>query len=132
MTPGLELLAWSTALFVPYLGAQSLFYLGEHGLGFAASGRDRPRAPRRPYLGRAERALRNLLETYGVFVALAAALELGWRSSPLSLAGEEIYLAARLIYLPLYLLAVPYLRSIVWLVSILGLALMFTAAVLPR
>ena len=131
MPPGPDLLAWSTALFVPYLGAQSIFYLAEYGIGFAASGRDRPRPPRRPYLARAERALRNLLETYAVFVALAVALELGRRSSPLALAGEQTYLAARLIYLPLYLLAVPYLRNIVWLVAILGLGLMFVAAVLP-
>jgi len=34
---------------------------------------------------------------------------------------------ARIVYIPLYLKGIPYVRSLVWLVSLVGLALMMIA-----
>ena len=38
--------------------------------------------------------------------------------------GAATWFGARIVYLPLYLAGIPYIRSLVWAVSILGLALM--------
>jgi len=46
----------------------------------------------------------------------------------LTVAGGSIWVIARIIYIPLYLLGIPYIRSIVWLISILGLVIMLVAA----
>lgn len=127
MSVELTLLVWSTTLFGGYIGAQSTLYRLQHGIAFANSGRDNEPPPNLMN-ARAEKALRNLIETYGVFVALAVATELSGRSDGLTQWGAHLWFWARWAYLPLYLLAVPMLRSLAWSVAALGLALMFFGA----
>uniref|UniRef100_UPI0038995BBE MAPEG family protein n=1 Tax=Devosia algicola TaxID=3026418 RepID=UPI0038995BBE len=55
---------------------------------------------------------------------------LSGRAGPLSLWGGQLYFWARWVYLPSYLIGVPYVRSACWLVSALGLVLMFFSVVL--
>ncbi|WP_417309477.1 MAPEG family protein [Devosia sp.] len=124
MSIELTLLIWSPVLVGLYVLVQSTLYRLQHGIKFAASGRD-GEAPPDAMNSRAEKALRNLLETYAVFVALAVATELSGRSDVLTVWGAQLYFWARIVYLPLYMFAVPYVRSLVWLVSALGLGLMF-------
>ena len=45
--------------------------------------------------------------------------------------GAQIYFWGRMVYLPLYAAGVPWLRSIVWAVSMLGLVLVLLAVLLP-
>lgn len=124
MSIELTLLVWSTALFGLYVGAQATLYRMQHGVLHAATARD-SEAPPNVMTGRAERALRNLIETYGVFVALAVAIEISGRSDALTVWGAQLYFWARIVYLPLYLFGVQFVRSFVWCVSALGLMLMF-------
>ena len=35
--------------------------------------------------------------------------------------GAQLYFWARVVYVPLYLAGIPYLRSLVWTVSLLGM-----------
>ena len=129
MSVELTLLVWSTTLFAGYIGVQSILYRLQHGVKFAGSARDDEPPPDR-LNARAEKALRNLLETYGVFVALAVAVELSGRSDALTQWGAHLYFWSRWVYLPLYVFGVPYLRSAVWTVSAIGLILMFVGVVL--
>jgi uncharacterized MAPEG superfamily protein len=124
MSVELTLLIWSTTLFAGYIGVQSILYRMQYGIEFAASGRD-VEAPPNVWNGRAEKALRNLLETYVVFVALAVATELSGRSDTLTQWGAHIYFWARWVYLPLYIFGVQWLRSLVWCVVAIGLSMMF-------
>jgi uncharacterized MAPEG superfamily protein len=124
MSIELTLLVWSTGLFGLYVGAQATLYRMQHGVLHAATARDHD-APPNVMTGRAERALRNLIETYGVFVALAVAIEISGRSDALTVWGAQLYFWARIVYLPLYLFGVQFIRSLVWCVAALGLLLMF-------
>jgi len=124
MTIELTLLIWSAALFGLYIGVQSTLYRMQHGVVFAATGRDHEPPPN-PMSARSEKALRNFLETYPLFVALVAATVLAGRSDELTQWGAQIYFWARIVYLPLYVLGVKYLRSLVWSVSATGLGLLF-------
>ncbi|MBK8084379.1 MAG: MAPEG family protein [Devosia sp.] len=124
MTLELTLLVWSTALFGLYIGVQSTLYRMQHGVVFAATGRDHEPPPN-PLSARSEKALRNLIETYPVFVVLVVASVLADRSDALTQWGALTYFVARIAYLPLYLAGVKYLRSLVWSVSALGLVLLF-------
>lgn len=45
--------------------------------------------------------------------------------------GAGIWFVARLLYIPLYLFGVPYLRSLAWLASILSLLLMLLRLIPP-
>lgn len=124
MSIELTLLVWSTVVFALYLGAQSTLYRVQHGVKFANTARDNE-GPPNVLTARAEKALRNFLETYGVFIALAVATELSGRSDALTVWGAQIWFWCRILYLPLYLFGVVNIRSLVWFVSAIGLALMF-------
>ena len=124
MSIELTLLVWSTTLFAGYIGVQSILYRLQHGVRFANSGRD-DEAPPNLMNARAEKALRNLIETYAVFVALAVATEISGRSDALTQWGSQLYFWARWVYLPLYIAGVQYVRSLVWMVAAVGLMLMF-------
>lgn len=73
--------------------------------------------------GRADRAARNTLEGFVLFAALALAAEVsGVQSARIEL-GAELFFWSRLIYLPIYWLGIAYLRTGVWTVGMVGLAL---------
>ncbi|KKB84205.1 hypothetical protein VW29_11575 [Devosia limi DSM 17137] len=129
MSLELTLLLWSFALAVLYIAAQSLFYRIEYGVIHAGGARDNERAPKSLLTSRAERALRNFLETYAAFIALVVVIELAGRSDGLTVWGSQLYFWARVAYLPAYLSAIPFLRSGIWMVSAIGLVLMFVGAV---
>jgi uncharacterized MAPEG superfamily protein len=74
---------------------------------------------------RAERALRNYLETFPAFVALALAVTVADRADWWTGAGSALYFWARVVYLPLYLGGIPYVRSLVWVLAVAGLAILF-------
>jgi len=124
MTTELTLLLWSLAVYALYLGAQSLIYRWHYGLMYAQTARDAP-GPQGELLGRAERALRNFNETYMPFVVLLLVAHLARPGDPLVLWGALTWFAARIAYLPLYLIGVFAVRSLVWCVSAIGLFLMF-------
>ena len=125
MSIELQLLFWSIAVYALYLGAQSLIYRWRFGVMFAQTARDAAPKPEGELLGRAERALKNFLETWPVLIILLLVANLADRGDSLVYWGAGLWFAARLVYLPLYLFGVFAVRSIVWCVSAIGLCLMF-------
>jgi uncharacterized MAPEG superfamily protein len=123
MTTELWLLFWSLPLHGLYLGAQSLIFRWRFGIRYAASARDEE-LPEDELLGRAERALRNFQETWPVFISLALIGHLAMPDEPLMFWGAIVWFAARIVYLPLYLFGVFMIRSLVWIVSLIGLIIM--------
>lgn len=120
----LVVLALSVVLLLAQIMIQAMTMTAEVGLDYNASARDEPRPARGLVAGRAERALRNLLETYPAFVALALLLAIAGRTGGLGAVGAWLWLGARLVYVPLYLYGVPYLRSAAWGAALVGLCLM--------
>jgi len=72
---------------------------------------------------RAERALANMKEAMIFFIPLSL-LGLSVEGAVL---GAQIFVIARLVYVPIYILGVPYARTFVWCFSVLGLILMAVA-----
>jgi uncharacterized MAPEG superfamily protein len=124
MSIELTLLIWSAALAFAYIFVQSTAYRLDYGLLHAGSQRDGEREPNK-WTMRGNRALRNFLETYGIFIALAVATELSGRSDGLTQWGSQIWFWARWAYLPAYFIDIPFMRSAIWLISLLGLVLLF-------
>tara|TARA_B100000212_G_C26983451_1_gene367618 strand:- start:16 stop:396 length:381 start_codon:yes stop_codon:yes gene_type:complete len=73
------------------------------------------------YEDRANRALKNLFETFPIFIGLVL-LSITKDVDNSSLAF--FWLIARVIYVPIYILGVDYLRTGVWAVSLTSLVLM--------
>lgn len=117
-------LALSVLLGLIYLTTQTMLRKAELGVKYDISPRDEGREVRGVLAGRADRAYRNFLETFPMFVALVAVVELSGGSDWWTQWGAGLYLGFRVLYLPLYLIGVPWLRTFAWNIATLGLAFM--------
>lgn len=124
------LAALSVALLLVHVLLQSTLAVRETGKEWNAGPRDTEVKLKGALAGRAERASANFRETYPGFVVLVLALALGGDAWHLGLVGTLVWFAARIVYIPLYLRGVPYLRSFVWLVAMAGLGLMSAAVII--
>jgi uncharacterized MAPEG superfamily protein len=103
----------------------------QRGYRWTASARDLEVPPLTGVAGRLERALRNFLETFPVFVAAVLLVAVLGHEGALSRWGAALYFSARVVYLPLYVAGVPVIRSLVWNVAFVGIVLLLIAAVWP-
>ncbi|MEG3165668.1 MAPEG family protein [Sphingomonas sp. PB2P19] len=120
----LILLGWSTVLLFAHVMLQGQLATRDRGIDWNAGARDGEQKPLGPLAGRAARALANFQETYPIFIALALGLAVSGLTGGVGETGAIIWFIARIAYVPLYLFGVKYVRSLCWLVSILGLLLM--------
>jgi uncharacterized MAPEG superfamily protein len=73
--------------------------------------------------GRADRTARNTLENFILFAALVlTAHAVGVTDHRVEL-GAQIFFWARVAFIPVYVAGIPYVRTAVWLVSIVGLGM---------
>ena len=126
MTVQLQLVAWSVVLLLAHIGAQGLLVTPLRGLVWNAGPRDEGQPDLGKYPGRAQRALENFKETYPAFIGLALALSIAGRTDGAGALGTWLWFGARVVYLPLYLLGVPWLRTLAFGVSLAGLIAMLT------
>lgn len=127
-TPYMTLLALSVVLLVFHILLQGTLSTRELGREWNAGPRDQGLAPKGKFAGRAERASRNFQETYPAFVGLLLGVAFaGDDASGWGLIGGWIWLVSRVVYIPLYMGGVPYIRSLVWTVSLIGLLAMTIA-----
>lgn len=126
-----ELLA---ALVVIALGiVQVILQAGEfrrvHGVAYANTAQDAPSpVPDSVMLGRLTRALRNLHETLPFFLGTVIILALMGYSTLVTQIAALVFAGARIIYLPLYAMGIPYVRGLVWMVSFAALIVLAVAA----
>ncbi|HEV7417714.1 MAG TPA: MAPEG family protein [Tianweitania sediminis] len=125
----LQLGAWSVLLLFVHIALQGMFATRDLGLDYNASPRDEQKTPTSRQAQRAERASLNFRETYPAFVLLVLGLAIAGQDTTTGFLGAWLWFLARIIYYPLYLMGIPYIRSVVWLASLIGLLLMFIALV---
>jgi uncharacterized MAPEG superfamily protein len=124
MKPELLYLVWAVGLtFVQMLVAVSGCTL-QVGLPKLAGNREGLPAFA-GWAGRAQRAHHNMLENLVLFAALVLVAVVSNRTNGATLLGAQIFFWARLVYAFVYLIGVPWLRTGVWFVSVIGLALIF-------
>ena len=132
-SPFLPMIGWSVVLLVVHVLLQAFSTSAEASKSLGASWNAGPRdvsfEPTGRIAGRAKRASANFRETYPAFVGLALALVLKGDASGWGFWGAWLWFACRLVYIPLYLGGVPYIRSLAWAGSMAGLAAMFVALV---
>jgi uncharacterized MAPEG superfamily protein len=94
--------------------------------GYLFTSRDKPAAASGSLFGRATRALANYVENLTPFVAVALALIVTHRTGGSGALGATIWILARTVYIPVYLLGIMYARTLVWAISIVGLVMMLS------
>jgi uncharacterized MAPEG superfamily protein len=127
VTIELQMLVWSALLGFVHIVAASHAASLQRGYRWTASARDDEVAPLTGVAGRLDRALRNYCETFPLFAALVLVAHAAGRHSGPTESGAILYFAARLVYLPLYAFGVPLVRSLIWNVAALGMALIIVA-----
>lgn len=120
MSIELKMLLFTVALFFIQLIAQFVAEILQYGISYAASPRDEWKNPT-GMTGRIERSYFNLLETLAPFAALVLVVLYTGNANANTALGAQIYFWGRVLYVPAYLAGVPYLRTIIWSASIVGL-----------
>ena len=103
----------------------------EFGSKWNAGARDVTPTSIRPLTGRLERAQANLFETLPLFLGAVLIAHVAGKENEITALGAQIYFWARVAYVPLYAWGVRHLRSLAWLISIVGLGMVAQAILLP-
>jgi uncharacterized MAPEG superfamily protein len=120
----LTCLGLSVLLWLAHVLTQAIAARGEFGDAYLFTPRDAEPAVKGLAYGRATRALANYVENYGPFIALALALIATGQAGGVGAAGATIWIIARIIYLPIYLAGIIYVRTGLWAISVIGLLMM--------
>ncbi|MEM6532776.1 MAG: MAPEG family protein [Myxococcota bacterium] len=95
-------------------------------LGDAIRAKDNVPEPSRR-TARLQRAQQNITESLPIFMSLALLHEIHGTATGLASNGAQVFIGARILYVPVYVLAFPGLRTMVWTVSVVGLGMMTVA-----
>ena len=127
MTPELTILGWTLVLALVQIGLASAMRTMETGLGYNMGARDKEAPPPRPVTARLQRAQANLFETLPLFAIAVLIAHVAGRTSGETLLGCQLYLAARVLYVPVYAAGIPVLRTLIWAASLVGLVMIVKA-----
>jgi uncharacterized MAPEG superfamily protein len=124
MKPELMWLLWAVALTVVQMLVAVTGATLQVGLPRLAGNRE-AMPPLTGWVGRAERAHHNMLENLVLFAALALIAVAAGKTNSSTLLGAQIFFWARLAYALVYLAGIPWLRTLAWFASMIGLAIIF-------
>jgi uncharacterized MAPEG superfamily protein len=124
MSPEMKWLLWSVALtFVQMLVAVSGATL-QVGLPRLAGNRE-GLGECTGWAGRAQRAHWNMLENLPLFIALVLIAGAAHQSNATTVLGAQLFFWGRLAHAIIYVAGIPWIRTLAWAVSIVGLILIF-------
>jgi len=75
------------------------------------------------FAGRAKRAHLNMLENLVLFAALVLIAAVSNMANATTAMGAAIFFWARLAYAVVYLIGIPWLRTVVWFISVIGMVM---------
>ncbi|MBV1706197.1 MAG: MAPEG family protein [Hyphomicrobiales bacterium] len=117
----ISMLAWAIALVIFQIVLQAASQFPFVSIGFLMGPRDSAATIDNKYVGRINRALHNILATFPLFAAASLAVVVAGRTSATTAHGAEMYVWARVLYLPVYIAGIPVLRTLVWTASIVAI-----------
>ena len=122
MSPDLKYLLFSVVLtFVQVLIAAAA---ANHEVGLTKLAGNRDGLPEYTgFDGRAKRAHLHMLENMVLFTALVLIAAAAGKANATTAMGAMIFFWARLVYAVVYLIGVPWLRTAVWFVSVIGMVM---------
>ena len=119
----LKIAALGALLLFVHVCVATRFKTAQYGRKWNVGARDEALPPASPVTGRTMRAQANFQETFPIAIVALLGVVIAGRTSAWTALGGWIWLGARVAYLPLYAMGVPVARTVVYTVSIVGLAM---------
>ena len=119
----LKYLVWSVALFFVMILAQSISAVlsGKTPKELVGPRDDFPSDGLTPFHGRARRAQYNMIEGMCMFAPLVLVAAATNSFSSLTALGAALFFWGRVVFAPTYWFGVPWVRTLAWTVSIVGI-----------
>ena len=127
MSIEMRMLLWSVVLGLLQIALAAMGSVAQRGLPWAVGPRDGEAKLLSGVAARLSRASSNFMETFPLFIAVVLAGFALQRHDAMTALGAQLYFWARLAYVPLYATGIPYLRTLAWTVSIVGIVLLLVA-----
>ncbi|HTH27864.1 MAG TPA: MAPEG family protein [Sphingobium sp.] len=121
MTVELTILAWGCILALVHVFAAGQAKTKQYGPKWNMGARDEALPPPAPVVGRLMRAQANYFETFPIMAAAILIVTAAGLSTRWTEIGSIVWIAARAAYLPVYAMGIPVVRSLLFLVSLVGL-----------
>ncbi|MDQ4419983.1 MAPEG family protein [Sphingobium sp. DEHP117] len=121
MATELTILAWAGVLLLVHIFAAGNAKTKQYGVQWNVGPRDGELPPLSPVAGRLVRAQANYMETLPLAIIALAGVVIAGRASELTALAGWVWLGARVVYLPIYAMGIPVLRSVAFLVSLAAL-----------
>lgn len=119
----LKILVFGALLLFVHIFTATRFKTAQYGRKWNVGARDEALPPPSPGTGRLMRAQANFEETFPIAIVALLGVVLANRTSEWTALGGWIWLGARIVYLPLYGAGVPVIRTVVWTIGLVGLAM---------
>ncbi len=119
----LKIAAFGAVLLLVHILVAGNARTKQYGRHWNVGARDEEQPPLNPVAGRLARAQANFQETFPIAVVALLGVVIAGQTSPITAIGGWIWLAARTIYLPIYAMGVPVVRTVVFGISIGGLGM---------
>ncbi len=124
----LTILAWGCVLALVHVLAAGRARTNQYGTKWNVGARDETMPEPTPQVGRLERAQSNYFETFPIVAAAILIDAVAGLFSQWTAIGAMLWLAARIIYLPLYAAGIPVVRTLIFLASIVGVLMLLWPA----
>jgi len=122
MTTDLTYLVWAVALTIVQVLVASSGAMIQIPLPVLAGNREAA-LDARGWVGRAQRAHRNMLESLVLFAALVLVAHVSGRANATTALGAAMFFYARLAYAVIYWIGIAWVRTLVWCIAVAGLVL---------
>lgn len=129
MTTELAVLAWGCILAMVHIFAATRAKTAQYGTRWNMGARDEELPPLGPVAGRLARAQTNYFETFPLMIAAIAIISIANLETRWTAIGALLWLGARVVYLPIYAMGIPMVRTLVFLVSVVGVGMVLAPAV---
>lgn len=128
MNTELTILAWGCVLALVHVFAAVRVKTRQYGVAWNMGARDEALPPPEPLVGRLARAQANFFETFPIAAAAILIVSVAGLTTRWTAIGAIVWLAARILYLPVYAAGIPRIRTLIFLVSVVGIGMILSPA----
>jgi uncharacterized MAPEG superfamily protein len=126
----IRIAALGALLLFLHIFVATRFKTAQYGRKWNLGSRDEALPEPSAVTGRLMRAQANFQETFPIAIVALLGVVIADKTSQWTALGGWIWLGARVIYLPLYWAGVPVVRTIVWTIALIGLAMVIVPLLL--